>query len=92
MKVFKQIISLFGFSLLFNSSALSLMKLYGIDAGSIKKSLELLVISNKRKNLTERKKTELKNRFNEAYLFLEELGFMQGLMKLKELELNFFSN
>jgi len=58
--------------------------------GSIKKNLELLVISNKRKNLTERKRTELKNRFNEAYLFLEELGFKQGLLKLKELEMNFF--
>jgi len=46
-----------------------LMKLYGIDAGSIKKNLELLVIRNKRKTLTERKKTELKNRFTEAYLF-----------------------
>ena len=52
-----------------DKTATLLMKLYGADIGSIKKNLELIFIPSKRKDLTERKKTELKNRFSEAYSF-----------------------
>lgn len=73
-----------------NQTADLLTKMYGVDAGSLKKNLDLILIVSKRKNMTERKKTELKNRFNEAYLFLEELEFDSGVHKLKELEMKFF--
>lgn len=43
-----------------------LMRLYGVDAGSLKKNMELILMPIKRKNITERKITELKNRFREV--------------------------
>ena len=70
-------------------SATLLMKLYGVDAGSLKKNLELILVGSKRKNLTDRKKTELKNHFSEAYFFLEDIDFTSGVQKLKELEMKF---
>jgi hypothetical protein len=60
-----------------DQSAELMMKLYGIDKGSIKKSLELII--GKRKNLPTRKMTEIQNRFTEAYQFFEELQFRKGI-------------
>ncbi len=64
-----------------------LMKLYGVDQGSLKKNLEL--IFSKKKNLTERKITEIQNRFQEAYNFFEEIQFKEGMRILDELEQKF---
>ncbi len=72
------------------SSAL-LMKLYGVDSGSLKKNLELILIPMKRKNLTERRITELRNRFEETFRFMEELQFAAGIEELEKLEQQFFS-
>ncbi|OQP63324.1 hypothetical protein A3860_25895 [Niastella vici] len=63
------------------------MKLFGVDQGSLKKSLELIL--GKKKGLTERKQTEIRHRFEEAYAFFEELLFPQGALILKELESKF---
>ena len=64
-----------------------LMKLYGVDRGSIKNNLELLFGSGaKRRNLTDRKRTEIQNRFAEAYKFFEELNYPQGSNLLEKLE------
>jgi hypothetical protein len=71
-------------------SANLLKRLYGVDAGSIKKNLELILGTAKRKNMSERKITELRNRFAETYDYLEVLKFNAGIEKLKELEANFF--
>lgn len=70
-----------------DQSAELLMRLYGIDKGSIKKNLELII--GKRKNLPARKMTEIQNRFNEAYQFFEELQFSEGIHILKDLEMKF---
>lgn len=71
-------------------SANLLMKLYGVDPGSMKKNLELILGTGKRNNMTDRKMTEIQNRFNETYDFMEALQFSVGIKKLKELEANFF--
>jgi hypothetical protein len=70
-----------------DQSAELMMKLYGIDKGSIKKSLELII--GKRKNLPTRKMTEIQNRFTEAYKFFEELQFPKGVHMLQDLEMRF---
>ncbi len=44
-----------------------LTKLYGVDQGSLKKNLELIL--GKKKNLSERKLTEVQNQFEEARTF-----------------------
>jgi hypothetical protein len=67
-----------------DQSARLLMKLYGVDAGSLKKNLELII--GKRKKLSGRKITEVQNRFNEAYKFFEKLKFVDGVRLLEELE------
>ncbi len=65
-----------------------LMKLYGVDRGSLKTNLELLFGNGaKRRNLTERKRTEIHNRFTEACQFFEELNFPQGVELLGKLEI-----
>jgi hypothetical protein len=61
-----------------------LMQLYGVDKGSLKKNLELIL--GKKQKLPPRKATEIQNRFNEAYTFLEQLEFSDGIKILKELE------
>lgn len=73
-------------------SANLLMRLYGVDQGSMKKNLELIMATSKRKNLSSRKITEIKNRFNETYEFLEELQFPAAIQKLREIESKFFNN
>ena len=62
-----------------------LMKLYGVDKGSLKKNLELIL--SKRKSLTSRQLTEIENRFAEAYQFFEELKYPKGIHILKDLEM-----
>ncbi len=73
-----------------DQSANLLKRLYGVDSGSIKKSLELIMGTSKRKNMSDRKITELKKCFSDTYAFLEELEFKIGIQKLKELEVSFF--
>ena len=63
------------------------MRLFGVDHGSIKKNLELIL--GRKKGLTERKQTEIRHRFEEAYAFFQELQFAQGALILKELETKF---
>jgi hypothetical protein len=71
-------------------SANLLRKLYGVDSGSMKKNLELILGTAKRNNLSDRKITEIRNRFAETYDYLEALEFKVGIKKLQELEANFF--
>ena len=70
--------------------ARTLSKLYGVDHGSLKANLELILGSScKRNQLTDRKRTEIRNRFTESYDFLEELNFFDGIQILKNLESKF---
>jgi len=64
-----------------------LTQLFGVDQGSLKKNLELIL--GKRKELSARKQTEIRNRFEEAYAFFESLQFPQGVLILKELASKF---
>ena len=64
-----------------------LTKLYGVDKGSLKKNLGL--IYGRKKNLPQRKYTEIQNRFKEAYTFFEEIQFKDGLHILSQLEQKF---
>lgn len=73
-----------------DKTASLLMRLYGVDAGSLNKNMELLLMPVKRKNLTERKITELRNRFSETSAFLEDLQFAAGIEELQKLEIQFF--
>lgn len=70
-----------------DQSANILMKLYGVDPGSLKKNLEL--IYGKKKCLLPRKQTEISNRFDEALSFFEEVGFEKGVKILGELKTKF---
>jgi len=66
-----------------------LLRLYGVDRGSLRANLELIAGSgSKRKNLGERKTTEIRNRFEEAREFLEEMGWSpKGASLLRDLEI-----
>ncbi len=64
-----------------------LTKLYGVDQGSMRKNLAL--IYGKKKDLSDRKYTEIRNRFQEAYDFFEEIQFKKGLHILRQLEQKF---
>jgi hypothetical protein len=70
-----------------DQSAELLMKLYGVDPGSIKKIL--CVIYGKKDKLTNRRFTEINNRFEEAFTFFEEMQFQEGIRMLRELEQRF---
>lgn len=70
-----------------DQSAELLMKLLGVDPGSIKKNLA--IIYSKKNKLSDRKLTEIQNRFTEAYQFFEELKFPKGIHILKDLEMKF---
>lgn len=72
-------------------SANLLMRLYGVDPGSMKKHLALIIRISKKTKLTDRKITEFKNRFAETYDFMESLHFVEGIKRLKELEIRFFA-
>ncbi|TAJ44405.1 MAG: hypothetical protein EPO58_17610 [Chitinophagaceae bacterium] len=67
-----------------DQSANLLMKLYGVDPGSLKKNLEF--IYGKKKTLLPRKQTEMANRFDEAISYFEEMGFEKGVDILMELQ------
>jgi hypothetical protein len=70
-----------------NTAAL-LLKLYGVDRGSLRANLELIAgSSSKRKNLGERKCTEIRNRFEEARSFLKEIGFQSSDTFLRDMEI-----
>ncbi|MEP6728133.1 MAG: hypothetical protein ABJC98_20075 [Bacteroidota bacterium] len=64
-----------------------LMQLYGVDNGSMKKNLELIL--GKKRQLSPRKYTEIQNRFDEACAFFEDLQFTKGIQILRELEAKF---
>jgi hypothetical protein len=67
-----------------------LTKLYGVDRGSLKTNLELMLgTCTKKRNLTERRRTEISNRFSEAKNFLLELNFLRGIKILDKLESTF---
>jgi len=70
-----------------------LQQLYGVDRGSLRNNLELISgTSSKRKNLGERKLTEIRNRFEEARAFLKQLNYPQGVSMLNELENKILGN
>jgi hypothetical protein len=62
-----------------------LMKVYGVDNGSLKKNLEL--ITRKPRDLSSRKLKEIEKGFEEAFSFFEALNFEKGIAILKILEL-----
>ena len=71
----------------------TLMKLYGVDPRSLKMSMDILLGSSiKRKDLKGRGRTEIANRFSEAYEYFEELAFPRGIEILKELEMKSLNN
>jgi len=63
-----------------------LMKMYGVDNGSLKKNLELII--SKPKDLSSRKLKEIEKGFEEAFTFFEALPFEKGIVTLKELEVS----
>jgi len=64
-----------------------LLKLYGVDRGSLRTNLEFIAgSSSKRKNLGERKCTEIRNRFEEARDFFNEMEFPKGVSLIRDLE------
>lgn len=71
--------------------SITLTKLFGVDAGSLKKNIFLVLgAPSTTKQLSERRKTELRNTFNEVYDFLESVQYQEGIIILKNLELRFF--
>lgn len=64
-----------------------LTKLFGKDPGAVKDCLQL--IYGKKQELSMRQRTEIQNRFGEAYSFFEELGFQEGISQLQKLEPRF---
>ncbi|MBD0349530.1 MAG: hypothetical protein M3342_10220 [Bacteroidota bacterium] len=62
-----------------------LTKVYGVDNGSLKKNLELIL--NRHTPLSARKLKEVEKGFEEAYSFFESLHYGKGIQLLKALEL-----
>jgi hypothetical protein len=70
-----------------------LMKLYGVSPAGLKQNMDLLFGSSiKKKNLTDRGRTEISNRFEEAASFFEEMNFLKGVEMVRRMEANFFNN
>jgi hypothetical protein len=67
-----------------DNSAKLMAALYGVDAGSLKKNLALIM--GKSKELSSRKSAELCNQFEEAFAFFDETGFPKGTELLHQLE------
>jgi hypothetical protein len=67
-----------------DNSAKLMAALYGVDAGSLKKNLVLIM--GKSKELSSRRSTELRNQFQEAFAFFDETGFTKGTELLHQLE------
>lgn len=63
------------------------MKLFGVDQGSLKKNLELIL--GKKESLRQRQQTEINNRFDEAISYFEEMEFEPGVQILKKLQEKF---
>lgn len=61
-----------------------LTKLFGKDPGGIKDCLQM--IFGKKQELTPRLRTEIQNRFNEAYSVFDDLDFKEGIKILQGLE------
>ena len=69
-----------------------LTQIFGIDQRSIKSTIDLFWGSaQKRNKLQGRARTEIENRFSEAYRLFEALHFEKATLILKELELKCFS-
>lgn len=66
--------------------SLLLMKIFGVDPGSIKKNLDLLISPPGFSKISERKKTEIRNRFNDVYQVLEELNIKEAINRLRTIE------
>ena len=62
-----------------------LMKVYGVDNGSLKKNLEL--IHTKSNHLSPRKLKEVEKGFQEAFSFFEDLHYEKGISLLRALEM-----
>jgi hypothetical protein len=62
-----------------------LMKVYGVDNGSLKKNLELII--SRPKDLSTRKLKEIQKGFEEAFSYFETLQFEKGVSALRELEI-----
>lgn len=77
-----------GIEILRNDERVStlLMKIFGIDPGSIKKNLDLLILPSGLSKASDRKMTEIKNRFDEVYSILTELNLEDAVDYLKKLE------
>ena len=77
-----------GIELLRNDEKVSLLltKIYGIDPGSIKKNLDLLISADGSAKISDRKITEIRNRFNDVYQVLEELRLEGAMTQLKKIE------
>jgi len=70
-----------------------LQQLYGVDQGSLRDNLELISgTSSKRKNLRDRKLTEMRNRFDEAEAFFKQLNYPHGISMLDELKYKILGN
>lgn len=70
-----------------DASAATLNQLFGVDPGSLKKNLRFFFgPASGRANLSERKQTEIRNRFQEARAFFEALSFPNGIRMLNDLE------
>ena len=70
-----------------DASAATLNQLFGVDPGSLKKNLRFFFgPASGRNHLSERKQTEIRNRFQEARDFFEALSFPKGIQMLQELE------
>lgn len=67
-----------------DTTAKMITRLYGIDSGSVKNNLALIL--GKRGNLSARKITEIQNQFEEAYSFMLEIKFTKGVEYLSLLE------
>ena len=65
-------------------SAKRIARLYGVDSGSIKKNLSLII--GKKVPIAIRKRTEIQNQFEEAYGYLNELNFKKGIELLRQVE------
>lgn len=65
-------------------TATTLAKLFGVDPGSLKKNLALIL--GRHQPLTGRKSTEIRNDFSEGFSFLEEINCVEGIAVLKKLE------
>ncbi|MHA4811010.1 hypothetical protein ACX0G9_23075 [Flavitalea flava] len=76
-----------------DQTAQLLQRLYGVDRGSLRNNLEMISgTSSKRKNLGDRKITEMRNRFEEAIHFCKDMEYPKGISVLKELEIKILGN